>query len=279
MNSSWVRRRSIGLHAGVIEGRADVVGLEKLGHRFGVVAADAINDRRLIAVALQYFQHLTAGVDARYNAIDQVGPVESADQQFGIMQLQLLGDVVAHSLRCGGGVGVKTGFGKMLFEFRQTAILRAKIMAPMADAMGLVDGESMNLDLLGQLQEMRHEQAFRRDEEQLIAAGEELRFGVMHRVGGHAAVKRACRIAALAQAVDLIFHQRDQRRNHNVGTLGHGRGNLVAQRLAAAGGHNDQRVAVIQFSADRLLLQRPQLIVSPIAPQGIEDGTIRRLCC
>src|SRR3546814_8204711 len=36
--------------------------------------------------------------------------------------------------------------------------------------------------------------------------------------------------ARLAERVDLILHQRDQRRHHDAGALTHERGNLVAQR-------------------------------------------------
>ena len=174
----------VGLHAGVVERRANVVGLEKLGHRLGVLAADAVDDPRLIAVALQDFQDLGAGVDPRHDAIDQVGPVEGADQQLGIAQLQLLGDVDADALGGGGGVGVQAGLGKVIPELGQVAVLGAEIVAPMADAVGLVDGEGVNLDLLGQLQKVRREQPLRRDEEQSIAAGTKLRFGIMYRCGG-----------------------------------------------------------------------------------------------
>ena len=111
--------------------------------------------------------------------------------------------------------------------------------------MGFVDGEGAHADALGELQESRHEQTLRRNEEQPVAARGKLFFGFLDRVRRHAAVKRCRRIAALAQAVDLVFHQRDQRRDDDVRSLGQFSGNLVAERFAAAGGHDHERVAVL----------------------------------
>ncbi len=80
----------VGFHAGVIESGAQPVGLEKRGHRFGVLAADAVDDRRLTAMALQDFQHLGARIDARHDAIDEIRTIEGADEDRRIAQAQLL---------------------------------------------------------------------------------------------------------------------------------------------------------------------------------------------
>ena len=40
-----------GFHAGVVVSGADTIGLEPARHRFGVVAADAVDDRRLTRMA------------------------------------------------------------------------------------------------------------------------------------------------------------------------------------------------------------------------------------
>ena len=49
--------------------------------------------------------------------------------------------------------------------------------------------------------------------------------------------------AELQQRRDLVLHQRDQRRDDDPGAGAHQRRDLVAQRLAAAGRHQHQRVA------------------------------------
>ena len=62
----------------------------------------------------------------------------------------------------------------------------------------------------------------------------------------------------LAQRVDLVALERDQRR-HDDGRAGRQQpGDLVDRRLARAGGHDDQHVAPVQRRLDRLPLPRPQ---------------------
>ena len=58
--------------------------------------------------------------------------------------------------------------------------------------------------------------------------------------------------AQLAQRVDLVLHQRDQRRDDDADAIAQQRRNLVAQRLAAAGGHQHQRVAAAHHVLDHL---------------------------
>jgi len=62
-------------------------------------------------------------------------------------------------------------------------------------------------------------------------------------VGAEAGIEVGRLHAGLDQGADLVLHQRDQRRHHDRRALAQQRGDLVAQRLAAAGGHQHQRVA------------------------------------
>src|SRR3546814_13706124 len=48
--------------------------------------------------------------------------------------------------------------------------------------------------------------------------------------------------AELAQGLDLVLRQRDQRGDHDPAALAQDGRDLVAQRLAATGGHQHQRV-------------------------------------
>ena len=51
--------------------------------------------------------------------------------------------------------------------------------------------------------------------------------------------------AELAQRFDLILHERDQRRDDQGEAVKDQRRDLIAQRFAAAGGHQDQRVGAV----------------------------------
>src|SRR5262249_45290446 len=56
------------------------------------------------------------------------------------------------------------------------------------------------------------------------------------------------------ELVVLVLHQRDERRHHQRGAGELERGELIAQRLAAAGGHDRERVLPVEDVPDRKLL-------------------------
>ena len=121
------------------------------------------------------------------------------------------------------------------------------------------------------------EQPLGRDEEETIAPCEHLLFGPAQFVGSHAAVECRRWIAAFAQPVDLILHQRDERRDDDVGALRQFRRHLVAERFAAARRHHDERVALLESGFNRLLLQRTQLGISPVTADCGEDVAYREV--
>ena len=102
-------------------------------------------------------------------------------------------------------------------------------------------------------------QSLRRDEDETKAPFEHLLFGSAQFFWSHATIKCRRWITAFAQPIDLILHQRDQRRHDDVGSLRQFRWHLVAKRFAAARRHDDQRVALLQSGFNRLLLERSQL--------------------
>ena len=76
--------------------------------------------------------------------------------------------------------------------------------------------------------------------------------------------------AELAQRGDLVVHQRDQRRHDDRGAGQAERRDLVAQALAAAGGHQHQGVAAADHVAHHLFLQAAE-------PRKAEDPAHHRL--
>ena len=84
-------------------------------------------------------------------------------------------------------------------------------------------------------------------------------------------MQRDGRIAARAERIDLILHQRDERGDYDIGAAGDRGRNLVAERLAAPGRHHHQRVAPIEAGSDGLGLQRPQGFIAPEAAHGGEN--------
>ena len=135
--------------------------------------------------------------------------------------------------------------------------------------MRLVDDEQADLDLADGLQEAGRGEALGRDvqQPQLAGGGARERGAVGGRVllgvdergaAGHRALER----------LDLVLHERDERRDDEREVVAQQRGELVAERLAGAGGHDHEQVAVGQRGADRLGLAGPEGAEAEVLAQG-----------
>jgi hypothetical protein len=71
--------------------------------------------------------------------------------------------------------------------------------------------------------------------------------------------------AHLRQLRGLILHQGDERRDHDRGAAEHQRGQLIAERLSAAGRHHDAHVMTRQDAAHDTLLRRAKPVVAPVS--------------
>jgi len=82
--------------------------------------------------------------------------------------------------------------------------------------------------------------------------------------------------AYLAAGADLVVHQRDQGRDHHrhavAGALARDRRDLVAQRLAAARGHQHQRVAAVRHVVDDGGLGAAELVVAEDLVEDVGGG-------
>ena len=89
-------------------------------------------------------ERLRHSVGAGHDPVDQIGTVEDTDEHRGVAEVQLLCDIVPHP-GCGGGrEGMQAGLRESLPEQGQLAVLRPKVVSPLADAMGLVDREPLH---------------------------------------------------------------------------------------------------------------------------------------
>src|SRR4029077_4081921 len=104
-----------------------------------VFSADTVNDRRLTFVAAQRFRDLRVDVELRSNAIEKIRAIERSNQYCWLLEPELLDDVGAHALGRGRGVGVETRAAEAGLQRRELAIFRAEVVAPLADAVRLVD--------------------------------------------------------------------------------------------------------------------------------------------
>lgn len=137
-------------------------------------------------------------------------------------------------------------------NFAKLGVFRAEIVAPLRDAMRLVDGQHRDFAALEQFERFGFQEPFGRyvNEAQLAARNALQNCAVLGRIV--ARIERRCRDAVAAKLRDLIAHERDQRRHHDGEPVAQQRRQLVAQRFAAAGRHDRQHVAVRKNRSDDL---------------------------
>ena len=96
------------------------------------------------------------------------------------------------------------------------------------------------------------------------------------RLASQGRIEKGGRNAQFVQCADLVLHQRNQRRDDQRRTVAQQRGYLVAQRLAAAGGHQHQRIAAGQHRVDGGALLTAKLVVAEDSAQEIAGGVSHR---
>jgi hypothetical protein len=140
---------------------------------------------------------------------------------------------------------------------------------PLRHAMGLVDRKQRDSGLFEQRKAAWVQQALGRDVEQIEITGDEPALDRRSLIKRKRGVQHRCVDAGLDQARNLITHQRDQRRDHDAAALAQQRGQLVAQRLTAAGRHQDQAIAAAYDVPDNLFLRAAE---AGQAEHGVQSG-------
>ena len=140
--------------------------------------------------------------------------------------------------------------------------------------MGLVDGEDADRDIPQRLEEARRGEALRGhvEQAQLTGPGALDHLAVVGRVllGVDQADPARC---SLPERLDLVLHQGDQRRDDDREVVTEQGGQLVAERLSGAGGHNDQHVAALEGALDRLFLAGPEGVeAEDLVERGLRGG-------
>ena len=223
----------------------------------------------LIRVAPQEVQGLAHRIGLGLDLDAQVGAVEAAHEFVGGLKAQRGGDVLPDALRGGGGQGQAHGARELVAHGRQLAVLRPEVVAPFRDAMRLVDRQAVQIGGFQQTERARHQQRFRRDVQQLDLAAAHAGHVLLVLLGRQGAVEEQRRHAQRVELLHLVLHQGDQGRDDD-GQAGEDQGReLVAQRLAAPGRHDHQRILPGEDVGDDFALQGPEFIVTK---HGLEGG-------
>ena len=176
------------------------------------------------------------------------------DDDLGIAQRQVADDVVADRGRRGGRQAEDATGLELLEPLSEREIGGTEIVAPFRDAVRLVDRDQGGRNDLEQAAELVAGERLGRGEDEERAALRDACQTLAAIGDAHRAVEADRRHAELLHLEILVLEQREQRRDDHRGLRQEQRRKLVAERLAAAGGHDEQRVAPGEHRADRALL-------------------------
>ena len=144
-------------------------------------------------------------------------------------------------------------------------------MAPLRDAVGLVDGVERHGHGAQELDVLFLGERLGGHVQHLGLAADDVGadlIGGRARQGGVEEMGYGVVAGILAHGVDLVFHQGDEGGDDDGHALAHERRELVAERLAAAGGHEHEHVAPPEQGADDGLLVSLEGLEAEVALQG-----------
>ena len=135
-----------------------------------------------------------------------------------------------------------------VYGVAQTAVFGAEIVTPFRNAMSFIDSEERDGQLFQKFDSILFRKGFGSHIEQLGAALQQVVFhffGLKFGEGGVEEVGHTFLTGSVADGIYLVFHKRNKGRNDNCGAFAyHGR-QLVAKRLASAGGHDNKGVVAV----------------------------------
>ena len=220
---------------------------------------------------------------ARDDREGEVRAVEARRHAHRVAQPQARDDVGRHLRRRRGGGGDDRLRPQPARGVGEAEVVGAEVVAPLRHAVRLVDHEQPDVRAAQALEEARRGEPLGRDVEQPHVPG--------HRLLDRAPVRRGVALGVderdaagrhALERLDLVLHQRHQRRDHQREVRAHQRGQLVAERLARAGRHHHEHVAIRERGADRLGLaaaergEAEQLAQRALGVGRARDGLRRR---
>ena len=213
------------------------LGAEPLGERLAALARPAVDDRRERARRGERRPDPRVLVRARAAADDregQVRPVEAGGDPHRVAQPEAPHDVAGHLRRRGRRRREDRARAEVARRVGEAEVVGPEVVAPLGDAVRLVDDEQAHVRAAQPLGEARRREALGRDVEQPQVTGDRpchhlaVDRGVLLRVDQRHGAGRD-----LGQAVHLVLHQRDERRDDDGQVVAHERRQLVAERLPA----------------------------------------------
>ena len=236
--------------------------------------------RTLPRVAHEPVEAVARGVEAQHGEA-QVRAVEARDDLARVRRdPQPLEDVAPHDRVGGRGQRERARRAELAARGVQGEVVGPEVMAPLGDAVRLVHHEEPHAVVLQPGHEVPVREPFGRDIEQRRAALDEVEVAPVLLAARDRRVDEAGRDARALQRLDLVLHERDQRRDDERAPDLEGREH-VAEALAAAGRHDAEHVRLREL-LEHLGLTGPErrvaealaqlLLVAPEAVRELERG-------
>ena len=131
-------------------------------------------------------------------------------------------------------------------------------MSPLADAVSFVDGQQLDFDFADRSHEGIAAKSFGGDVDQFVLPGGHPGQAILLLVRRKRTVDKRRGDIDRVEGVDLIFHQRDQRRDDDRDAGSGDCGKLETEALAAASGHDAERVSTGNDGVNDLALPGPK---------------------
>lgn len=195
----------------------------------------------------------------------QVRPVQSRTENGCFPQAEASFHIFFHQGGRRSGESGDYGFcGKRIDKGFYFPVTRTEIMAPLGNAVCFVNDDH-GQGYFGQaVGEIGGFQFFRRHVKQLQTPPEQIAEPLDRFVKRHGGVYIGRGNPLLCKRFHLVFHERNQRRNNNRTVGKEEGGNLEADRLSRAGGHDSQHIPARQNGFDDIFLHRPECIITEI---------------
>ena len=255
--------------AGMVGPGLEAGGRQAVGHFFDPLAREGVDDPGFLSAPAEKRQQLIERLLLFDHRVADVRPVEAGDETARLLQAEPLQDVLPGLRIGGGGQADHRHRREELAQLAELHVFRAEIVPPLGDAVGLVDGEQGDRQLLEPVEEAVAEQPLRGDVEQVeftgMQPGQDLTG--LRRLQRRIVERRTHAVGH--QGVDLVLHQGDQRRYHDRHTLPVQGRNLVAEGLAAAGRHQDKGILPRDQRLDDLSLLGTEAAVAEDLKQGL----------
>ena len=257
-----------GVEPGVIGQSVEAGAPQPMRHRLGLAARGAIDDPALPRMPAQKAHDAPLRIVLPLEGETQIGPREGGDEDVRRAREEPRDDIGAGGRPRRRGDGEDGRRAEPLGEFAEPRIIGPELMAPMRDAMRLVDREQPHAGAAQQFDRRILGEPLRRDIDQRGATagdgGDRRRLlrlalaGVQSDGGGGA-----------RHAAQLIAHQRDERRHDDDRRAAEDGRELIEQRFAGAGRHHRERVAAVEHGGEDALLPGTEIIMAEFVAQRV----------